>query len=74
MTVKDLFCGLARAGGKALNGIGAAASEVLRHAEFQSAEDENQQNPLSLEEFYRNSPRGDGEYPSDPNGIHNSSR
>lgn len=73
MTMKDIFFGLTRAGTNLLSGIGSAAVEVLRQGDYQSHEDEDQPNPLSLEEFYRNSPRGDGEYPVDPNGVHNSS-
>lgn len=71
MTVKDMFYELVRAGGKVLIGIGSAAVEVLRQGDYQ--EDEDQSSSLSLVEFYRNSPRGDGEYPVDPNGVHDSS-
>lgn len=58
MTVKDLFCGLARAGGKALNGIGAAATEVLRHVDIPDTEDDHR--PGAVQKEYLDSPHGDG--------------
>ncbi|WP_286984032.1 hypothetical protein [Haliea sp.] len=75
MTVKDLFCGLAHAGGKALNGIGAAATAVLRHADFQ--DDTSERCSEETDSYYRNSPNGDGRYgpraylkPHDTHDVH----
>ena len=58
MTVKGIFFGLAQAGGKALNGIGAAATEVLRHVDIPDTQDDHLLGPVQKQ--YHDSPHGDG--------------
>ena len=60
MTVKDVCYELAVTGGKVLSGIGSAAVEVLRHADFR--DDTSERCSEETDSYYRNSPHGDGRY------------
>tara|TARA_E500000305_G_scaffold108525_1_gene111118 strand:- start:12670 stop:12885 length:216 start_codon:yes stop_codon:yes gene_type:complete len=53
-----MFVELARAGSQALHGLGVAATEVLRHADFSVTEDDHQLG--TADNLYRNGPHGDG--------------
>ncbi len=73
MTVKDMLCGLARAGGQALHSLSTAATEVLRHADFQQPEETDlERYTRETRDFYTKSPNGDGRYDLDPNGVRDS--
>jgi hypothetical protein len=72
MAIKEFLLDLARAGGKAVSGVGAAATEVLRDVEIPDTADENRRGPVA--EFYYNSPKGDGDYMHVPDGVERASR
>jgi len=75
MTVKDICYELARAGGKVLSGIGSAAVEVLRQSDFQEpVESDLERSARETQEFYNNSPLGDGNYMQVPDGAERASR
>jgi hypothetical protein len=52
MTVKDVFYELARAGSRVLSGIGTAAAEVLRHADFSDTEETHELEPIGKAHRY----------------------
>lgn len=73
MNMKGIFFGLMRACTSLVSGIGSAAVDVLRHANFQESEETDlERYTRETRDFCTKSPNGDGRYDLDPNGVRDS--
>jgi|TARA_R110000772_G_scaffold257336_2_gene374090 hypothetical protein len=70
MTAKDVCVELGFAASKILTGVGSAAATVVRLAEFREPEETDlERSARETQEFYDNSPIGDGNYMHVPDGA-----